>query len=80
MLHSADSAYEISASSFSPDAPPFTPKSTVLTSALVDEPDVPGKTMPFVLSPNAPEFVPKNFKPTSKVLLCALNAVLSSLS
>ena len=65
MLDSADSACEHPASSFSPDALPFTPKSSGLTS----EAEVSGTTMSHALSPNAPEFVPKNFKPTSKVLL-----------
>ena len=68
-LDPADSACEHSASSFSPDAQPFTPKtSSGMSSVVTDEPAVSGKTADHVLSPNAPEFVPKNFKPVSKVL------------
>jgi len=73
-VHSAldpvDGACEHPASSFSPDAQPFTPKtSSGMSSLVIDEREVSAKTTPCVLSPNAPEFVPKNFKPTSKVWL-----------
>jgi len=70
MLDTADSACESPARSFSPDAQPFTPKTSIaaLSSTVTDEPTVSGKTMPYILSPDAPEFVPKNFKPTLKVL------------
>jgi len=57
-------------SSFSPDAQPFTPKtSSGMLSVVADEPTLSGITASSVLSPNAPEFVPQHFKPTSKVLL-----------
>jgi len=72
-LDSADSACEHSTSSFSPDAQPFTPKtSSGMSSVVTDEPAVSGKTADHILSPNAPEFVPKNFKPASKVRHCLL--------
>ena len=54
---------------FSPDAQPFTPRTSNGTlSIMADEPATCGKTSSCVLSPNAPEFVPKNFIPT-KVLI-----------
>ena len=65
-----DSACDLPVYSFSPDAQPFTPKtSTGILSVMPVEPAECGKTASGVLSPNAPEFVPKNFIPTSKVLL-----------
>ena len=63
-----DSAIDSSAYSFSPDAQPFTPRtSSGSLPVMTDEPVVCGRTSSCVLSPNAPEFVPKNFIPT-KVL------------
>ena len=69
-----DSAVDASGYCFSPDAQPFTPKTSNGTlSVMPDEPAVCGKTTSCILSPNAPEFVPKNFIPptTDKVLLFA---------
>jgi len=68
-LDPVDSVSDHPASSFSPNAQPFTPKTgNAMLSAVTGEPVVSRKTPSFILSPDAPEFVPKNFKPPVKVL------------
>jgi len=66
-----DGACEHSAYPFSPDAQPFTPKTTGVSFTETDDDDddaISAKSAPHVLSPNAAEFVPKNYKPPSKVV------------